>query len=117
MSEEPLSKNAQKKALKAQQNAQKKAEKDAAKKQQQASHPSTTSKAATDDEELDPTQYYANRVRALAELEAAGTNPYPHKFHTSISLPDYIKSFGTLENGNRNEVKPVLASNVLHSIH
>lgn len=29
--------------------------------------------------------------------QAAGRNPYPHKFHVSLSLPEYVKKFGALE--------------------
>lgn len=29
--------------------------------------------------------------------QAAGLNPYPHKFHVSLSLPEYVKKFSTLE--------------------
>lgn len=101
MSEQGVSKNAQKKALKAQHNAMKKAEKDAAKKQQQQQQV----KKQQDDEELDPTQYYANRVRALAEMQQQGVNPYPHKFHVSVSLPEYIAAYNGLEDGTRNEVR------------
>lgn len=28
--------------------------------------------------------------------QAAGRNPYPHKFHVSLSLPEYVKQFSTL---------------------
>ncbi|KAE8801212.1 lysine--tRNA ligase-like [Hordeum vulgare] len=42
--------------------------------------------AAADDEDMDPTQYYENRLKTLDTLKAAGANPYPHKFLASISV-------------------------------
>ena len=104
MSEQEQSKNARKKAMKAEAAAQKKAEKDAARKQQEPQGTDGGSKANNDDEDVDPTQYYANRVRALQEMESSGTNPYPHKFHVDITLPEYIRSYGSIADGERNEV-------------
>ncbi|KAH7839328.1 hypothetical protein Vadar_002692 [Vaccinium darrowii] len=46
-----------------------------------------------DEKDMDPTQYFKNRVKALAALKSAGINPYPHKFHVSMSIPEYIKTY------------------------
>lgn len=54
-------------------------------------------------EETDPTLYYENRVKALAAKKAKGINPYPHKFHVSMSLPEYVEKFSSLEAGQRLE--------------
>lgn len=48
---------------------------------------------AADEEELDPTQYFANRSKAIAQLEEEGTNPYPHKFLATTSIPDYVAQY------------------------
>ena len=37
-------------------------------------------------EELDPTQYFANRTKLLAKMEAEGTNTYPHKFNVAMQV-------------------------------
>jgi lysyl-tRNA synthetase class II len=50
-------------------------------------------------EELDPTQYFENRVRYVNRRKAAGDNPYPHKFQVSVSLLDFVAKFSSLEAG------------------
>jgi len=32
-------------------------------------------------------------------MKAAGANPYPHKFEVSISVVDYVKTYGGLSDG------------------
>ncbi|TYZ61892.1 hypothetical protein PybrP1_006468 [[Pythium] brassicae (nom. inval.)] len=96
--DEQLSKNELKRRLKAEKAAQAKAEKAAAKAEKAAAagpaKPSASAAAADDEEELDPTAYFANREKMLAELEKSGVNPYPHKFHVSTSLPEFHAQFG-----------------------
>ncbi|KAG9156355.1 hypothetical protein Leryth_009221 [Lithospermum erythrorhizon] len=62
-----------------------------------------SNKAAADEEGVDPTQYYENRLKALSEQKEAGKNPYPHKFFVSMSIPEYIKKYETLESGQHCE--------------
>jgi lysyl-tRNA synthetase class 2 len=67
-----LSKNALKKKAKADEAARKKAEKEAQKAAQKAAEPEKpkSSKLGGDEEEeLDPTQYYANRLHAIENME------------------------------------------------
>ena len=87
----PLSKNALKKKLKAEKAAKAKAEKEAKRAAQAKSNPSKKKAAA--DEDLDPTQYKANREATVKQMQGEGTNPYPHKFHQQYRLPDYIAEF------------------------
>jgi len=49
--------------------------------------------AAADDEDLDPSQYKANREQQIKQLETSGGNPYPHKFNVSHRLPDFASEF------------------------
>jgi lysyl-tRNA synthetase class 2 len=94
MSEEaPLSKNALKKKLKAEENAKKKAEKDALKAAEAAANP--VKKKAVNDEDLDPSQFKANREAMIKSIEAEGGNVYPHKFHVDYRLPDYTDEYLT----------------------
>jgi len=44
-------------------------------------------------------QYFENRLKTLATQKAAGANPYPHKFHVSMSILEYIEKYETLESG------------------
>ncbi|GAA5890740.1 hypothetical protein JCM6882_000640 [Rhodosporidiobolus microsporus] len=93
---EMVSKSELKKRQKQRQNAAKKAEKAAAQPQQAAK-----TSAADDEEELSPNQYYEIRSRAIQKLRAVPEsersltqpNPYPHKFHVTISLPAYIEKY------------------------
>ena len=67
---EGQSKNALKKAQKAEEAAKKKAAKDEEKKAKKASEPEKQAKVGGDDvEELDPTQYYENRIKAITNME------------------------------------------------
>ncbi|KAF2318409.1 hypothetical protein GH714_006784 [Hevea brasiliensis] len=59
--------------------------------------------AAADDDDMDPTQYYENRLRYLASQKAEGGNPYPHKFSVSLSIVEYIEKYGSLSNGEHIE--------------
>jgi DNA phosphorothioation-dependent restriction protein DptG len=74
---EGTSKNALKKAAKAEEAAKKKAAKDEERKAKKASEPEKQAKVGGEDaEELDPTQYYENRIKAITNMEV--TNP--HRF-------------------------------------
>ena len=114
---EPESKNAMKKRLKAEAAAKKKAEKDAAKKAKEASQPAKAKKhVAGGDDDLDPTQYYSNRVSAIKKIQADGGNPYPHKFHVSHRVPDFITAFAGLPDGERDEEKTVTVAGRINSV-
>ena len=49
----------------------------------------------------DPSAYFENRVRAINAKKAKGINPYPHKFHVSSTLPEYIAKYSGLEAGEQ----------------
>ena len=89
---EPLSKNALKKKLKAEKAAKAKAEKDAKKKAEAAANPSKKVTAG-DDEDLDPSQFKANREAMVKQIASEGGNPYPHKFPVDYRIPDYCDEF------------------------
>lgn len=52
-------------------------------------------------------QYTSNRLRTLGELKEKRINPYPHKFDRSMSVPEYIKEFSSIEAGQHIESKAV----------
>jgi len=91
-----LSKNAQKKLEKQKKKEADKAAKDAAKAQQaqQTSGQKEKKKTTEEEEELDPTQYTANRIKQLGEYKE---NVYPHKFPTTISIPEFITKYEHLQ--------------------
>ncbi|KAJ2377167.1 lysyl-tRNA synthetase, partial [Coemansia sp. RSA 2603] len=71
-------------------------EKDAKKATKAAAAPADSAKpkakaAEDDDEELNPNQYFEIRTKAIEKMREEGPYPYPHKFHVSLSLPDFIK--------------------------
>jgi len=98
-------KNAYKKRLKLEAAARKKAEKEAAKAAAAASSDGKGSKPGFDKEEeiLDPSKYKENREHALAKLQTGGLELYPHKFHVSHRLGDFIEEFSDLADGEMKE--------------
>jgi lysyl-tRNA synthetase class II len=45
-------------------------------------------------------EYYKLRLQTLQQLKDNAENPYPHKFHVSISLEEYIAKFDNLKDGD-----------------
>ncbi len=96
-----MSKSAQKKQAKMEEAAAKKAAKAATPVLAQSD--STAKAKDEDEEELDPTQYFANRVTALDEFKRGGGVPYPHKFKVDLSVPEFVHAFSGLADGERND--------------
>lgn len=59
--------------------------------------------AAAAEEEIDPRQFFINRVNAVQQLAKEGVAPYPHKFTVSIGLASFVEKYKDLENGARLE--------------
>ncbi|ESQ48873.1 hypothetical protein EUTSA_v10020276mg [Eutrema salsugineum] len=98
----PRSKNALKKELKMKQREEERKLKEE-EKAKQAPKAQSQKSVAADDEDMDPTQYFENRLKYLAAEKAKGENPYPHKFSVSMSIPEYIEKYGSLNNGDHVE--------------
>lgn len=95
-----VSKNALKKLAKLEEAAKKKAAKEAEKAAKKAAEPQKAGGAASNDEEdLDPTQYYENRVRMIESMEGKNVTAFPHKFHNSNSIPEFIEKYSYLGEG------------------
>ena len=56
----------------------------------QASSRAGEEKVAEEDEELDPSKYFALRSAQIEAAKARGENPYPHKFHVSSSIKHFL---------------------------
>jgi lysyl-tRNA synthetase class 2 len=118
---EKLSKNEQKRRDKAAQKAKEKAEK-VAKAAENAPEKSAKAKTPQKDElsseEITPNEYFKLRSNAVEELKKdQNTHPYPHKFHVSISLTEYIAKYGeTLEDGQSLDEVEVSVAGRLHAI-
>jgi lysyl-tRNA synthetase class 2 len=42
-------------------------------------------------------KYYENRLKRLGDYEKQGNQLYPHKFVTTISIPDFVEKYSGLE--------------------
>jgi len=112
---EKLSKNELKRRLKAEQKAKEKLEKQAA-----AAAATTATKTdkpksldlVEDEETLDPNQYYEIRQQSVANMKKNGENPYPHKFHVSSSLTDFIEKFSSLDAGTWHDEVVTVAGRI-----
>ncbi|KAJ2964822.1 hypothetical protein NQZ79_g389 [Umbelopsis isabellina] len=80
---------------------QKQREKEAAKAAKVAANPPPTApkqNAEEGEEELSPNQYFEIRSKAINKLRSSQEpNPYPHKFHVDISLPEFIEKYNYLK--------------------
>ncbi|GJC96591.1 lysine--tRNA ligase [Colletotrichum higginsianum] len=104
---EMVSKTELKKRQKARQREAEKAKKAAAAPPKPASNPKKGN-AEADEKNLDPSQYFENRSRAINKLrETKSPNPYPHKFHTDYDLRNFVKDFGHLKSGEHDKEKVV----------
>ncbi|KAG5563653.1 hypothetical protein RHGRI_000001 [Rhododendron griersonianum] len=113
---EVLSKNALKRELKNKQKEEERRRKEEEKAKQGAavSNSQVSNPQMVDDEDMDPTQYFENRLKAIAALKIAGSNPYPHKFHVSISILEYIENYQSLTNGaHLEDVQVSLAGRIM----
>jgi lysyl-tRNA synthetase class 2 len=102
-----LSKNALKKQLKAEEAAKKKEAKEAEKLAKKEAEPAKEKLGADDSEEMDPTQYYENRLRAITQLQESGQTAFPHKFHASMRVSEYVAKFSSIEDGAQIEGETV----------
>ena len=122
---EKLSKNELKRRMKADKKAAEKAQK-AAEKVETAGTAAATDKksaasAAAQDglnaEEITPNEYYKLRSKAVEELKSdRDTHPYPHKFHVSISLTDFIAEYSSLADGTSLDDVEVSVAGRIHAI-
>lgn len=88
---EKMSKSLQKKLEKQKRLDEEKAKKAAAK-------AATQPEKKVEEEDLDPTAYFENRKKLLAEY---GENVYPHKFDMNTTLPDFIAKYSHLANDEK----------------
>ncbi|XP_057507440.1 lysine--tRNA ligase-like [Actinidia eriantha] len=108
---EPLSKNALKRELKNKQKEEERRRKEEEKAAKQGSAP----KPQGAEEDVDPTLYFENRLKALALQKSAGINPYPHKFHVSMTILEYLDKYECLSNGDHLEdVQVSLAGRIMN---
>lgn len=74
-------------------------------------------KLVVNEEEISPNEYFKLRTAAVAELkEKPETFPYPHKFHVSISLEEFITKYSNLKDGEVVENDTVSLAGRVHAI-
>nr|GEW50424.1 lysine--tRNA ligase, cytoplasmic [Tanacetum cinerariifolium] len=101
---ETISKNALKKEMRNKKKEEERRLKEEEKAKKAAAMPKSAGKqSAAPDEDMDPTQYFSNRINTLAAQKTAGLNPYPHKFQTTSSIMEYIGKYESLESGEHRE--------------
>ncbi|XP_009857990.2 lysine--tRNA ligase isoform X1 [Ciona intestinalis] len=104
-----------KRQLKAQQKAKEKAEK-AAKALENAPKEVKPEKTASKEEEtLDPNQYLQIRKNTITTLRQNNIEPYPHKFHVSISLSAYVEKYNNIEVGSHLNDQQVSIAGRIHA--
>jgi len=114
-SEPKISKNEQKRLEKAAKAAEKKAQKEAAKKAAAESAPKAQAKGKLEvqEEVIDPRLYKENRTKQLEDLKSKGENPWPHKFHMDLSIPDFIAKFESLTQESKSTERVSVAGRIL----
>ncbi|KAG5728234.1 Lysyl-tRNA synthetase, cytoplasmic [Termitomyces sp. T112] len=61
----------------------------------EAKHKAEAKPSGTNEEELNPNQYFELRSRQILHLkQTQSPNPYPHKFHVTCSIQSYIETYG-----------------------
>lgn len=70
-------------------------------------------KLGGEEEELDPTQYFENRLKAINSLEKEGSTAYPHKFPVSIRLSEYVNKYADIPEGGRSDEVVSVAGRIL----
>mmetsp|Transcript_8218 Transcript_8218/g.21165 ORF Transcript_8218/g.21165 Transcript_8218/m.21165 type:complete len:594 (+) Transcript_8218:156-1937(+) len=102
---DPMSKNEWKKRRKAAENDAKAAAKAAQKQATKKAGEGTKKKQQeAEEEDLDPAQYRLNRLKHVEALKASGKPAYPHKFHVSTSIRDYVEKYSSgIEDGQHLE--------------
>lgn len=107
-----------KRRLKAQQKEKEKAEKDAKKAEEKG--PETTKADASDkidESEISPNEYFKLRSGAVMNLKKdPATHPYPHKFHVTTSLQEFIEKFSHLKDGEQLEGEKLSVSGRIHAM-
>ncbi|XP_063703896.1 lysine--tRNA ligase isoform X2 [Culicoides brevitarsis] len=120
MTEEKLSKNELKRRLKAEQKEKEKAEKEAQKKDAPAKPEAAKKEAAVakpKEDDFSPNEYFKYRSNIVTELKKSKeTHPYPHKFHVSISLEEFINTYNGLPDGTVKEEITLSVAGRVHSI-
>ncbi|CUS21481.1 LAQU0S03e03576g1_1 [Lachancea quebecensis] len=90
--------------------------KKAAKKASAQPKPEPKKKANDAFADLDPSQYFEARSRQIQELKnTQSPNPYPHKFHVSTGLSDFLQKYAHLQRGETLPEEKVSIAGRVHA--
>uniref|UniRef100_A0A0C9RFR7 Lysine--tRNA ligase n=1 Tax=Fopius arisanus TaxID=64838 RepID=A0A0C9RFR7_9HYME len=85
--------NELKRRLKAEQKLKEKTEKEAKVNAEKSDAKINDKKDGLNDADISPNEYFKLRSHEINQLKASNDSPYPHKFHVSSSLEDFIQKF------------------------
>nr|CAI5817286.1 unnamed protein product [Callosobruchus analis] len=113
-----LSKSELKRRLKAEQKAKEKAEKTTQQAAQQATQLPKNKEDKINEEEVNPNEYFKIRTAAVQALKDLGgeNHPYPHKFHVSTSLEEFIEKYKDLKDGEVLENERLSVAGRIHAL-
>merc|ERR1712004_682222 len=93
------------------------AEKEKAKAEADAANPDVKAKPKkVAEEDISPNEYFKIRSRAVEELKSEGNHPYPHKFHVTTSLTNFLADYEKLTDGQTVTDKEVRVAGRIHAI-
>ncbi|XP_014283612.1 lysine--tRNA ligase isoform X2 [Halyomorpha halys] len=107
-----LSKN----ELKRRQKAEQKEKEKAAKEKSKSNEKVKEKLIKVDENNISPNEYFKLRSLAVQKLKESNENPYPHKFHVSTSLDDFITTYSYLKDGESVETKELSIAGRVHAI-
>lgn len=108
-----MSASAQKKLKKREEAEKKKADKAAAKAENEPAVEKKKVDGDDDEEELNPSKYFEIRCKRMEQIEKKGGTVYPHKFHTTMSIPQFRVSFDHLADGAKGTEVVSIAGRIL----
>ncbi|XP_050306660.1 lysine--tRNA ligase isoform X2 [Anthonomus grandis grandis] len=113
---EKLSKNELKRRLKAEQKAKEKSEKATA--AAAAAPTEAKKKDKFSEEDISPNEYFKLRLNAVEHLKSLGGahHPYPHKYHVTTSLEEFIEKYSYLKDNEVLESEIISVSGRVHAI-
>lgn len=104
-----------KRRMKQEQKAKEKAEKEKTEQDSKSTKKKDTTSVIKEDE-ISPNEYFRLRSQAVAQLKQTDEHPYPHKFHVSISLAEFIDTYNHITDGEILDGTEVSVAGRVHAI-
>ncbi|PNF37990.1 Lysine--tRNA ligase [Cryptotermes secundus] len=104
-----------KRRMKQEQKAKEKAEKEKVSQETQSTKKKETNSLVKEDD-ISPNEYFRLRSQAVAQLKQTDEHPYPHKFHVSVSLAEFIDTYNHVSDGEILDGTEVSIAGRIHAI-